>query len=78
MPYYRLYFMRPATSHIQRFADFHAPDDEVAILRARAHEGPQPLEHWCGQRKVKRLEPAGGAAAAACAVPIRTSAAASR
>lgn len=78
MPYYRLYFMRPATSHIERFADFHAPNDEVAILLARDHEGPQPLELWCGQRKVKRLDPAGDTAAVLRAEPIRTSAAASR
>ena len=27
MPYYRLYFMDPRSGHIDRFAEFQAPDD---------------------------------------------------
>ncbi|MBC9033691.1 hypothetical protein IAG41_14945 [Sphingomonas sp. JC676] len=56
MLYYRLYFMDPQTDHIDRFAEINAPDDQHALAHAKAHEGWQPLELWCGSRKIMRLE----------------------
>lgn len=58
MRYYRLYFMNPRNGHIERFAEFEAPDDEAAEALAAEHEGVQPLELWCLHRKVRRFEPA--------------------
>ena len=57
MPYYRLYFMNPRNGHIERFAEFEAPDHEAAAALAAEHEGPQPLELWCRHNKVRRFEP---------------------
>ena len=54
--YYRLYFMNPISGHIERFADFEAPDDSAALSLAREHIGDNPLELWCGSRKVHRIE----------------------
>jgi hypothetical protein len=58
--YYRLYFLNPRSGHIIRFAEFEAVDDEAAIALAAEQEGPQPLELWCRQRKVKRFEAEAG------------------
>lgn len=58
MRYYRLYFMNAGTGHIDRFAEFEAPTDEAAEGLAAEHEGEQPLELWCLNRKVRRFEPA--------------------
>jgi hypothetical protein len=58
--YYRLYFLDPRGNHILRFAEFEAADDEAAIALAAGEEGPQPLELWCRQRKVKRFESCAG------------------
>jgi hypothetical protein len=56
MLYYRLYFMHPDNGHIERFADFQAPDDAHALSLAREHIGDNPLELWCERRKVHRIE----------------------
>ena len=56
MAYYRLYFMDPRSGHIAAFEAIEAPDDEAALLAAEKHRGWQPLELWCGGRKVQRLE----------------------
>lgn len=56
MQYYRLYFMHPYTGHIERFAEFEAPDDAQALSLAREHIGDHPLELWCGRRKVHRIQ----------------------
>lgn len=63
MLYYRLYFINPENDAIERFADFEAPDDAAALKLAHEHAGEQPLELWCRQRKVERLEPLAGALA---------------
>ena len=57
MLYYRLYFMNPRSGHIDRFAEFEAPDHQAAIALAAEHEGAQPLELWCHHNKVRRFEP---------------------
>ena len=56
MHHYRLYFMDPHNGHIDRFAEFEAPDDEAARSEASRHIGRNPLELWCHGRKVQRLE----------------------
>lgn len=58
MLYYRLYFMHPDSGHIERFADFEAPDDAHAVSLASEHAGEQPLELWNERRKVQRIETA--------------------
>lgn len=55
MLYYRLYFMNPDNGHIERFAEFEAPDDESAIALSGEHVGQSPLELWCERRKVGRI-----------------------
>lgn len=54
---YRLYFMKPQTGQILRFAEYQAPNDEAAISLAREEEGNHALELWSGGRKVQRIEP---------------------
>lgn len=56
MLYYRLYFMHPHNGHIERFAEFEAPDDSAALALAREQTGANPLELWCERRKVGRIE----------------------
>jgi len=54
MSYYRLYFMH--NGHIQRFADFEAPDDEAALALSREHMGAHALELWNGSRRVQLIQ----------------------
>jgi len=56
MLHYRLYFMHPSSGHIERFADFEAPDDACAIELAGEQVGDHPLELWNERRKVHRIE----------------------
>lgn len=53
---YRLYFMNLVTGHIDRYEEFDASDDQMAISIGAAWVGDQPIELWCGQRKVYRIE----------------------
>jgi hypothetical protein len=57
---YRLYFFSARTGHIDRFAEFEAPDDHAARALATEHEGANPLELWCGHRRIARIEPNDG------------------
>ena len=56
MAYYRLYFMNKRNGHIDRFEEFEAASDEMAITRADGHVTAAPLELWSGGTKVYRLE----------------------
>lgn len=56
MTYYRLYFMSRGSGHIERYEDFEAADDLMAVRAGRAVAGVQPLELWCEHRKVQRFE----------------------
>ena len=56
MAYYRLYFMNPRSGHIDRFESIEAEGDAAAVAAADAHQGRQPMELWCGGRKVARFE----------------------
>jgi hypothetical protein len=53
MGYYRLYMMTGSGGHIQAFHEIEAPDDAEAVRVASTHCGPQPLELWCRNRKVR-------------------------
>ena len=55
MVYYRLYMLSNSDGRFVGFEEIDAPDDVEAVRRAEAHVGPQPLELWCGRRKVKSL-----------------------
>lgn len=64
MSYYRLYFMHPHTGHIERFAEYEAPDDAHALDLASEHIGDHQLELWCQHRKVQRIDAFAAAKAA--------------
>ncbi len=54
MAYYRLYLL--GGENDRRFVGFEeieASDDVEAVRLAGTHVGPNPLELWCGKRKVK-------------------------
>lgn len=53
MVYYRLYLLSNPDGRFVGFEEIDAPDDLEAIRLAENHAGPQPLELWCGKRKVK-------------------------
>lgn len=53
---YRLYFMNRFSGHIERFEEIEAPGDRDACDLAARHVGEEPLELWCGHRKVHRFE----------------------
>ena len=53
MVYYRLYLLNPANGRFVGFEEIEAPDDVEAVHMARSFGGNQPLELWCGKRKVK-------------------------
>ena len=53
MVYYRLYLLSPANGRFIGFEEIEAPDDVQAVHLAAQHSGNQPLELWCGKRKVK-------------------------
>ncbi len=56
MAYYRLYFMNRFSGHIERFEELDASSDEAARDLAAGRVGDEPLELWCGHRKVQRFE----------------------
>jgi hypothetical protein len=51
--YYRLYLLDGQGGRFVGFEEIEAADDAEAVRIAGRHEGPQPLELWCGKRKVK-------------------------
>ncbi|WP_129791385.1 hypothetical protein [Sphingosinicella sp. CPCC 101087] len=53
MVYYRLYVLSGPEGRFVGFEEIDAPDDVEAVRVAEGHCGPQPLELWCGKRKVK-------------------------
>lgn len=50
--YYRLYRLNDPDGRFVGFEEIDAPDDCEAARIAQGHTGTQPLELWCGQRKV--------------------------
>ena len=55
MPDYRLYFLDRDTGHIHAAEDLHAADDAAAVHRVRLRGSDEPMELWCGGRKVERF-----------------------
>lgn len=53
MAYYRLYRLSDPAGHFVGFEEIEAEDDAAAVHLAEGHSGTQPLELWCGQRKVR-------------------------
>lgn len=63
MPDYRLYFLDRETGHIERAETLQAADDVAAIHRIQLRGSAEPMELWCGGRKVSRFNDAPEAAA---------------
>ena len=57
--YYRLYRLSESDGRFVGFEEIEADDDVEAVRAAEAHFGPQPLELWCGKRRVKSFPAAG-------------------
>ena len=53
MAYYRLYMLGTVDGRFVGIEEIEAADDVEAVRLAEQHAGPQPLELWCGKRKVK-------------------------
>lgn len=53
LAYYRLYILSRPEGRFVGFEEIEAEDDVDAARQAEAHVGAQPLELWCGKRKVK-------------------------
>ena len=53
MAYYRLYILNRPDGRFVGFEEIEAADDVEASRLAENHLGRQPLELWCGKRKVK-------------------------
>lgn len=53
LTYYRLYFLSRPEGRFVGFEEIEAADDVEAARLAEDHLGQQPLELWCGKRKVK-------------------------
>ena len=62
--YYRLYLLSGPGGRFVGFEEIEAADDLEAVRMAQSFAGPQPLELWCGKRRVKTF-PADPASAAA-------------
>jgi hypothetical protein len=57
LAYYRLYILSGPDGRFVGFEEIEANDDVEAARAAEAHVGAQPLELWCGKRKVKSFAP---------------------
>lgn len=53
--YYRLYVLSGPSGRFVGFEEFEAADDVEALRRADGFIGDQPLELWCGSRKVRSI-----------------------
>lgn len=63
MPDYRLYILDRDTGHIRSADTFQATDDGAAVHRVKLRGRTEPLELWCGERKLFRVEAQPDAAA---------------
>ena len=63
LAYYRLYILSRPEGRFVGFEEIEAADDIEAARLAEAHLGKQPLELWCGKRKVKSFPASDGPAA---------------
>lgn len=62
MAYYRLYRLSEPAGHFVGFEEIEAEDDVAAARLAEGRSGAQPLELWCGQRKVRTFPATEGGA----------------
>lgn len=62
LAYYRLYILSGSKGRFVGFEEIEAADDVEAARQADAHVGAQPLELWCGKRKVKSYAAVGDTA----------------
>lgn len=53
LAYYRLYILSRPDGRFVGFEEIEAADDVEAARLAESHLGRQPLELWCGKRRVK-------------------------
>ena len=53
---YRLYLLDPVTGHIAGAETIYSADDIGAICLVQERVSDEPLELWCGQRKVRRFD----------------------
>ena len=53
MLYYRLYFFRGVSGHIDHFREFEAEDDSAAIALAEHWSDGAPMELWNQERRLK-------------------------
>ena len=53
MAYYRLYVLSHPEGRFVGFEEVEASDDVEAVRLVHGFVGAQPLELWCGKRKVK-------------------------
>ena len=53
--YYRLYMLGTVDGRFVGIEEIEAEDDVDAVRLAERHAGRQPLELWCGKRRVKRI-----------------------
>ena len=55
MLYYRLYRISGPEERFVGFEEINAADDSDAVQAAEAFAGEEPLELWCGARKVHSI-----------------------
>jgi hypothetical protein len=53
---YRLYFFRPRSHGLVRFADFEAPSDDAAMAFANEERGELALELWRDHKKLAEID----------------------
>ena len=58
MLYYRLYFMRRFSGHIDHYREFEAENDAAALAIAEGWREDLPMELWNLQRKLKHWDEA--------------------
>lgn len=63
LAYYRLYILSGSEGRFVGFEEIEAADDVDAARQADSYVGAQPLELWCGKRRVKSFAAAGDPAA---------------
>ncbi len=55
MVYYRLYLLNGPDGRFVGFHEIEAPDDVEAVRVAHERAGSNPLELWCGERRVTSI-----------------------
>ena len=55
LSYYRLYLLNGSEGRFVGIEEIEAADDVEAVRLAQKHVGANPLELWCGNRRVKSI-----------------------